>query len=88
MAQNAAKKTLGHEELVTWKRINNIQIANDGNSVIYQLKGEEGDGVLRIYNVQKDVAAIIARGEKAQISEDNRFVVFQIKPQADRIRKY
>ena len=57
--QNSAKKILGHEELVTWKRMNNTQISNDGNYVTYELKGEEGDGVLQIYNARKDIANII-----------------------------
>ena len=85
-AQNSSKKMLGHEELVTWKRINNTQISNDGNCVIYQLKGEEGDGVLRVYTAEKEVSAIIARGENAKISADSRFVVFKIKPHKDSLR--
>ena len=84
--QNSAKKTLGHEELVTWKRMNNTQISNDGNCVTYELKGEEGDGVLRVYNARNDAAAILPRGERAKISADSRFVVFKIKPQKDTIR--
>lgn len=85
-AQNLAKKTLGHEELVTWKRINNTQISNDGNYVAYELKGEEGDGVLRVYDARKDAAINIPRGEKAKISGDSRFVVFNIKPHKDTLR--
>jgi len=86
-AQNMAKKPLGHEELVTWKRINNTQISNDGNCVTYELKGEEGDGVLRVYTAKNDAAAILPRGQRAKISADNQYVVFEIKPQADTIRK-
>ncbi len=86
IAQNAAKKTLGHEELVTWKRLNNTQISNDGNVVIYQLKGEEGDGVLRVYTAKNEATTIIPRGESAKISVDNRFVIFKIKPQKDTLR--
>lgn len=85
-AQNSTKKTLGHEELVTWKRINNTQISNDGNVVIYQLKGEEGDGMLRVYTAKNEETASIPRGESAKISADSRFVLFKIKPQADSVR--
>jgi len=85
-AQNSAKKTLGHEELVTWKRINNTQISNDGTCVTYELKGEEGDGVLRVYTANNDATAIIPRGERAKISADSRFVLFRIKPHKDSVR--
>jgi len=85
-AQNLHKQELGHEELVTWQRINNTQISNDGNFVVYELKGEEGDGILRIYNSQNEIAARIPRGERAKISADSRFVVFNIKPSKDTVR--
>jgi len=87
LAQNPAKKLLGHEELVTWKKINNTRISNDGNWVTYELKGEEGDGTLKIFDPQTDVATAIPRGERARISADNRFVVFRIKPAADTVRR-
>ncbi len=86
LAQNPAKKSLGHEELVTWKKINNTRISNDGNWVTYELKGEEGDGLLKIFDPKTDVATTIPRGERARISADNRFVVFRIKPSKDTLR--
>ena len=85
-AQNKAKKTLGHKELVTWKSIKNTQISNDGNCVVYELKGEEGDGVLKIYNPNSDVATSIPRGERAKISADSRFVFFKIMTSKDTVR--
>jgi len=85
-AQNMAKKTLGHEELVTWKSIKNTKISNDGNCVVYELKGEETDGVLKIYNPNTDVATTISRGERAKISADSRYVFFKIKTAKDTVR--
>lgn len=85
-AQNMAKKTLDHEELVTWNSIKNTQISNDGSCVTYELKGEEGDGVLRIYNPKTDVATTIPRGERAKISSDSRYVFFKVKTAKDTVR--
>ncbi len=86
IAQNPTKKTLGHEELVSWNKINNPQISNDGNWVVYELKAEEGDATLKIYDVVKGKTTSIGRGENAKISEDNRYVLFVIKPPSDTLK--
>jgi len=86
IAQNPAKKTLGHEELVTWKKIDQEQISNDGNWVVYELNSEKGDDQLNIYDVQNDRTISIDRGDNAKISADNRFIVFMIKNPEDTLK--
>lgn len=86
MAQNKAKKVLGHEELITWNKISNQQISNDGKWVTYEVNPEEGDGFLKIVAATQNNATVIERGEKAKISSDNRFVVFTIKPPVDTVK--
>ncbi|RMG81041.1 MAG: S9 family peptidase, partial [Bacteroidetes bacterium] len=83
---NAQKKQLGHEELVTWNRILSEQISPDGNWVVYVLKGEEGDAILKVWNAQTEQTRTFERGENPKISADSRYVVFKIEPPEDSIK--
>jgi len=82
----ATKKVLGHEDLVSWNKIQRPQISNDGKWVVYTLQAEEGDPTLKIYDAQANKLTSFERSDKAQISEDNRFVVFKIHPAKDTIK--
>jgi dipeptidyl aminopeptidase/acylaminoacyl peptidase len=81
----AQKKQLGHDELISWNRIQNSQISNDGNWVTYSLKPEKGDAVLKVWNSKNNQTQTFERGEGAKISGDNQFVVFKIKPHQDTV---
>ncbi|MEM8527483.1 MAG: prolyl oligopeptidase family serine peptidase [Bacteroidota bacterium] len=85
-AQNPDKKTLGHEELVTWNRIQSEQISKDGNWVVYHLHPEQGNKTLKIYNAQTKKTITFPRSEAAKISADSRFVVFKIKTDWEELR--
>jgi len=85
--QNPIKKTLGHEELVSWNRIRNTEISNDGNYVVYLLKAEEGNSMLKIYDAKKGIDTTFERSEGAKISYDNRYVIFKIKADWDSLRQ-
>jgi dipeptidyl aminopeptidase/acylaminoacyl peptidase len=85
--QNPNKKTLGHEELVSWNRIRNAEISNDGNYVVYNLKAEEGNAMLKIFDSKRNATATFARADGAKISNDNRFVIFKIKADWDSLRQ-
>ncbi|MEL6943098.1 MAG: S9 family peptidase, partial [Bacteroidota bacterium] len=86
IAQNPAKKTLGHEELVTWNNIRTEQISEDGNWIIYHLHPEQGNKSLKIYNTKTKKTATFQRAEEAELSADSRFVVFKIKTDWDTLR--
>ena len=85
-AQNLSKKQLEHEQLVSWNKILQPHISNDGNYVTYALKAEEGDANLKIYDVRRNQTTSFARSEKAQISEDSKFVVFITRPPEDTLK--
>ncbi|MFK7937395.1 MAG: prolyl oligopeptidase family serine peptidase [Saprospiraceae bacterium] len=82
-AQNAAKKVLGHEELVSWNNLVQEQISPDGRWVTYELKPEEGDTKLVIHDAQNGRDFTFDRSEKAQISANNQYIVFKTKPFRD-----
>jgi prolyl oligopeptidase family protein len=81
-----AKKQLSHEELVTWKQIQNSQISHDGLWVSYSLKAEEGGAMLKVWNAQTNETFSFDRGESARFSADSKFLVFEIKPFEDSLK--
>lgn len=74
------KKKLTHDDYDQWESISNYQISRNGNFVIYEINPQEGDGVLYVYDTQADRTVAYERGTKAQISHDEKAVVFMVKP--------
>ena len=86
-AQNPNKKTLGHEELVSWNRIRSSMISPDGNTVVYSLVPEEGNPTLSIWDANSNTTTSFERGKNAQISFDSKFVVFKLVTDWDSLRQ-
>lgn len=76
----AQKKPLDHTVYDGWQFVNNSQISNDGQWVVYEIQPQEGDGELVIQSASDRYKKTIPRGYNATITEDNRFVIFKIKP--------
>ena len=74
------KKPLDHSVYDGWQSIGERVISNDGKYVVYTINPQEGDATLVIQTSDNSYKKEIARGYNATISEDNRFVVFRIKP--------
>lgn len=77
----AQKKPLDHSVYDGWQSIGERLISNDGRWVVYTVTPQEGDATLFIQSsddIQNKKA--IPCGYNAVITEDNRFVVFRIKP--------
>jgi dipeptidyl aminopeptidase/acylaminoacyl peptidase len=85
-AQNVAKKPLNHDAYRIWKRIEKTQLSNDGRWTIYQLSPTENDATLVLYDNDKALETAFARGSEAQISADNQWLVFKIKPFYDTLK--
>ncbi|MBP6431192.1 MAG: S9 family peptidase [Ferruginibacter sp.] len=77
-AQN--KKPLTHDVYDGWKSVGERMISNDGKYAVYTINPQEGDGELTIHNLTTQAKKTIARGYSAVITQDNRYVVFKIKP--------
>ncbi len=86
-SQDVVKKPLSIDDFAGWKTINNQQISNNGDIVVYELNPQKGDGVLIINRAQKQKSDTILRGYNAVISPENNFVVFKIKQPEQVIRK-
>ena len=85
-ALTAQKKQLSHEELVTWKQIEDPIISSDGNWVAYSLKAEEGDATLKVWNAATGESHTYDRGENAKFTFNSQHLIFKIHPQEDSVK--
>ena len=78
---SAQKKPLDHSVYDSWQSIGERMISNDGKWVVYSVNVQEGDNDLYIQSTDgSSYKRQIPRGYNAVITEDNRFVVFRIRP--------
>ena len=77
-AQN--KKPLTHAVYDGWKSVGEKAISNNGRYVVYTIVPQEGDGLLVINDMDNGKNREMERGYAPVISQDNRYVVFKIKP--------
>jgi dienelactone hydrolase len=75
-----AKKPLDHSVYDSWQSIGEKVISNDGRYVAYNINPQEGDGKLIIQRTNGELITEISRGYNASITEDNKYVIFKIKP--------
>ncbi|HAS43755.1 MAG TPA: S9 family peptidase [Microscillaceae bacterium] len=80
------KQPIPHSVYDGWKNIRNQTISRDGQWVIYSLTPQEGDARLMMHQPKKNRKKGFERGVRAKISYDDRFVVFKIKPQLDKVK--
>ena len=76
----AEKKPLDHSVYDSWESIAQVSVSNDGLYVVYAVAPQDGDSVLYVMNMKTQAATRIDRGFNAQITDDSRYIVFQIKP--------
>ena len=74
------KKPLDHDVYDGWQSIGERKISNDGKWIVYSINPQEGDNSLIIQSQDNKYNKVVERGYGAVISEDNRFVVFRVKP--------
>jgi acetyl esterase/lipase len=80
------KKQLDIPDLLTWKEIETPRISNDGNWVVYSLKAQEGDAVLKLWDARTGKTSSFDRGEAPIFSADNQYLIFKIKPHEDTLK--
>jgi dipeptidyl aminopeptidase/acylaminoacyl peptidase len=79
-AQPPAKKPLDHSVYDSWQSIGTKVISNNGQILAYTITPQEGDPSLVIYNTKSNRQITVPRGSTPVITEDNRYVVFAIRP--------
>ncbi len=76
----AQKKILDHTVYDTWESVGSINVSNDGAWVVYNVNVQEGDNELVIQSADGSYKKVVSRGYGATITEDNKYLVFRIKP--------
>lgn len=76
----AQKKPITHSVYDGWQSINERNISRNGKWMVFTVTPQEGDATLIIQSTDNAYKKEIPRGYSATISEDNRFVIFKIKP--------
>lgn len=77
----AQKKPLDHDVYDGWQSIGERKISNDGRWIVYTITPQEGDAILYVQSTENiNEKKSFPRGYNATISEDNKHLVFKIKP--------
>jgi VCBS repeat-containing protein len=76
----AQKKPLDHTVYDSWQRIDEKLISANGKFVAYTIALQEGDANLVIQSTKGNKLIEVARGYNLTITDDDKFVVFKIKP--------
>lgn len=88
MAEVAAqKKPLDHSVYDSWQRVGERLITQDGSWVVYVIEVQEGDPTLVIRSLNSNQEVKYPRGATPQLSANNRFLVFRIKPSYSALRE-
>jgi len=83
----AQKKQLEHADIPRWRKIEGQKITNDGQWVAYNLTPvTEGDAQLQLWNANTAQTISFPRASEARFTEDNRFLIFRIKPPLDTLK--
>ena len=80
------KKAMDESTYDIWNSIRGQQISNNGDWVVYNLKPGDGDSQLKIFNVDTKREWSFDRAKKATITNDSRFVIFQIEASQDSVK--
>ena len=81
------KKILDHDAYDIWQRINEPEIANNGEWILYSMGPEYGDARLQVKHVSSEQVFSIPRGVSAAFTTDSRHVVTHVKPPVDSVRQ-
>ncbi len=81
------KRSLSHDDYDKWENISGVEVAPDGNHLLYLLNPQRQDGNLIITSTDGSVERRFPRGSKAAFSQDGSFMVFHLEPQRDLVRQ-
>src|SRR5579859_396755 len=74
------KKPLDPSVYDGWESINEHLISPDGKYLVYTITPQEGDARLVVRSTEGNYLKEIPRGANAAITDDSRYLIFQIKP--------
>jgi hypothetical protein len=84
---NTEKKPLTLQDMMKFKSIQNPEISEKGDWVVYNTKPDRGNGEAIAYSVNTGKTFTIARGDKSVITKDSRWVAAVVRPDAQELEK-
>ena len=79
------KKSLSHDVYDGWKSVTNSRVSTNGEWILYNLRPQDGDGTVKVYNVKNQDYTTFERSKSPSFSYDNQIVVFKISHPTDSI---
>jgi len=86
LAYSQEKKPLTIDDLVTWKRISERVISDDGSVIAFKTEPSQGDPYITLYDGAGTLKSTFRCATGATISGDSRFLFFTIRPPEEEIR--
>jgi dipeptidyl aminopeptidase/acylaminoacyl peptidase len=80
------KRALTIDDLVTWNRISERVISDDGSLIAFKAEPSLGDPVVTLFDGAGELKSTFNCATGVSISSDSRFLFFTIKPPADEVR--
>ena len=85
-AQEKSKKVITSDDYAQWKTIGNESVSHDGQTLVYELNPQQGDGYLMLRSLKNGSDVAFHRGYKAELETSGNFLAFHIKPPEDSVR--
>lgn len=84
---NAQKKVMQHEDKALWNRIQNVQVSNSGDYLLYALEKGEKDQTLQLKRMTGEPILSYERSKGGQFSFDSRYLIFAVTAWKDSIKE-
>lgn len=84
---NTEKKPLTLQDIMKFKAIQNPEISEKGDWVVYNTKPDRGNGEAIAYSINTGKTFTIHRGDKPVITTDSRWVATAVRPDAQELEK-
>lgn len=81
------KKVMQHEDKALWNRINNVNISNSGDYVLYSLEKGEKDQTLHLTTINGDKLMSHPRSKGGKFTFDSNYVLFSVNAWKDSIKE-
>ena len=80
-----AQRVLTHEDLVTWNRITDVALSNDGRYATWETKGEETDPTLHLHDLVRKRDHHFGRGRDGKLSADGKYFAYLLSAPRDTV---
>ena len=86
-SSQSVRLPLTHDLYDSWNDISGRKITNDGRWASWEVNPQQGDGWLYLMDLNNYTLDSVSRGHSAVFSPNSNFIVFNVKPPAEVLRK-